>query len=388
MKKIILLFFLFVFKSFLYSQTGIDKLITEKAPNCEDIAYNCSQLIEKYYISNNIDSLKLVIDYWEKKCGLSEPILRTKILLSIKENNFTESLYDSTVYDYIRKYKDRIECKQPTETYFYYKIYFSFVQINGAFDKFTTRLANELKNSQNENKIEFLFCKLYSGYPNEFFEGIQNKDKYNGTKLKEYYYKLIDKYINLPEFHWSLYSGIWIPLDNAKILGNHPLLGFEAGSKCKKFSYNISINLKFGRTANEYLIVLKDSIRKTNYFLGGYIGFDVERELLKIRNNEIEIRLGIAYDGFSTLQVNTNDKNPDNDEGRSINSLNLNAGISYKHNFKNNKYIGIRGKYNFVQYKNTGGTNLSGNTITIELVYGGFTNYQKQYNLKALNYNK
>jgi hypothetical protein len=388
MKKIILLLFLFVSAGFLHAQTDIDKLMIEKAPNCEDIAYNCTQLIEKYYNSNKNDSLKLVLDYWEEKCGLSEPVLRIKILLSIKENNFTESLYDTTVFDYVKRYKDRIESVQPADSYNFYKVYFSYVQINGAFDKFTTRLANELLLNQNENKIEYLLCKLYAGYPNEFYKEIQNKDKYDGTRLKASYYKIVNRYANRPEIHWSLSSGIWIPFDNAKTLGVHPLLGFEGGSKYMKFIYNLSINLKFAHTANEYLIRFEDSIRKTDYFFGGYIGFEVERELLKIRKNEIGLRVGIAYDGFSTLQVNTNDKNQNNDKGKSVNSLNLNAGLAYRYNFENNEYIGIKGKYNFVHYKNTGGTNLSGNTVTIELVYGGFINYTKQYNLKAMKYTK
>jgi hypothetical protein len=362
--------------------------MTEKSPNCEDIAYNCTQLVEKYHNSFKADSAKQVLNYWENKCGLSEPLLRIKILFSIKDNNFTEALYDTTVFEYIKKYKERIESTQPLEIYNYYKIYFGFVQINGTFDKFTRSLANELINLQSENSLEYLFCKLYSGNPNYLFNELQNNGNYEGTKLKEYYYSLVNKYVDLPEFHWSLYSGIWIPLSNAKILGNHPIIGIELGCRYKKFNYNLSMNIKFSRSQDEYLIVLEDSVRKTNYFFGGYIGLDVEREIVKSNSNEIDLLIGIGYDGFSTINNNTSDDNPNNDVGKSINSLNLNTGLGYRYKFKNHTYFGLRAKYNFVNYKNSGGSNLSGNTLTIILAFGGFSNYKKNINLEALYFKK
>jgi len=388
MTKIKILLLLFMFGKFVFSQTDLDKLITEKAPNCEDIAFNCTQLIEKYYNLNKYDSAKVILDYWEKKCGLSEPILRTKILFSIKDNEFQEAIYDTTIFDYLLNYKDRLETRQPMETYINYKIYFSFVPIKGAFDNFTIMLAKDLLKQQKDNSIEYLFCRFYSGEPVFLYNEIQKKEKYNNTKLKEYYYRLVNKYINLPEFHLSLFSGIWMPFDNAKLLGNHPLIGLEMGAKTRKTNYNLSGYLKFLQSANEYKIIFNDSIITSNYFFGGYVGFDIERELYKIKSNEFNFSAGIGYDGFSAVKTNTNDECIENDKGKSINSLNLNVGLGYRYNLKNNTYLGFRAKYNFVNYKNQGGTDLSGNTIIFTVIFGGFANDLKNDNLKLLNYIK
>jgi len=386
MKKYFIFILLILGGKFIYSQTEIDKLMTERAPNCEDIAYNCTRLIEKYFVENKHDSVKVILDYWENKCGLTEPIFRIKILTSIRDNSFTESIYDSTVYSYINKFEDKIDCKQPSETYSYYIGYFGFVLINGSFDKFSMALAKELIKNQKEGTIQYLFCKLYSGDPDYLYTEIQNPKKYNETKLKEYYYKLINKYVNQAEFHWSVSSGIWIPFDNASLLGNHPLLGFEFGSKYRKMNFNASIQFKFINSANKYTVIVDDSSRITNHFFGGYIGLDCEREIFKIRRNEFNVIGGIAWDGFGVLDKNINDDRTDNNDGKSINSLNLNVGLGFRYMFKNDAYIGIKGRFNFVHYNNTGGTDLSGNTMTIAFVYGGFLNNVKNYYLKLYKY--
>lgn len=380
---------LFIGGIFAFPQTEIDKLMTERAPNCQDIAYNCTRLIEKYFVENKHDSVKVILDYWENKCGLSEPVLRMKILTSIRDKNFSESLYESTIFNYVNEFKYHIENNQPSNNYYYYnRGYSDFIMTNRPFDKFTKALANELIKSQKENTLEYLFCKLYSGNLDSFYDELQNPDRYNGTKLKDYYYKQVNKYVNLAGFHWALFSGVWTPFGKASLLGSHPLLGFEFGSKYRKMYLNVSMYFKFSNAVNKYTFMLEDSARITNHFFGGYFGLDFERELIKVRKNEFNILAGISWDGFDTMESNTKDDRTDNDKGKSISSLNLNVGLGYRYIFKNSAYLGIRGKYNFVNYKNVGGTDLSGHTMTITIAYGGFLNSMKSYYLKQYNYHE
>lgn len=383
MKKTILLSIItFLFLS-AYSQEDIDKLMTKKALTCFDIEFNSTQLIEKYYYKNQFDSIDLILDYWEHNCGEIEQIFRTKILRAIWENNFSESMYDENVLGFVVDFKYKYnDFYNPR----FYNYQFSYNKIH-AFERFTSKVASELITQYDENSIEYLFCNLYSGNINAFFNDLQSSDKYNGTKIKEYYETEIKKALVLPEAHGSLTAGTWIPLGNASTLGVHPTLGFEFGVKYKKFTYNFTANVKFISSKNDYLVVHLDSLLKTDYFFGGYIGFDVEREFIRIKNNEFSARVGVGYDGFSVMETNKNDDITFNDRGKSINSFNFNIGIGYKYFYKNNTYLGIRGKYNIVQYKNTGGTNLSGNTITIDLIFGGLSNYTKSSKLSLLNYN-
>lgn len=369
-----------------YAQEGIERQMTEKAPNCEDIAFNCSQLVEKYYISANIDSVYMILAYWEDKCGLSEPIFRMYILLAIRDGKFSESLYDSSVIDHIGRFSDRVKCKAPVDSYLYYQIYFSYVQINGSFDKLTGQIAGDLLDRQDENSLEYLFCNLYAGNADLFYNELQCKDKYNGTKLKEYYFKLVNESLNLYEFNIAIYSGVWVPFSRANTLGVHPIIGLDAGCKYRKFIFNLSMYLKFAKTPNDYMVVVEDSVWATDYFFGGYVGLDIEREIIKFGNNEIDLLLGVGYDGFGALDYSLADASTENDVGKTINSLNINTGIGYRYNFKGHGYLGVRGKYNFVNYKNIGGTDLSGNTASIVVIIGGFSNNKKYSGLKTLNY--
>jgi hypothetical protein len=386
MKRLILLILLLASVKISQAQEGIERQMTEKAPNCEDIAFNCSQLIERYYNDSNIDSVHAILDYWEDRCGLSEPVFRMNILLAIRDRIFSESLYDSTVIDHISRYSDRVKSITPVDTYLYYKIYFSYIQINGSYDKLTRRIAGELLDMQAENSLEYLFCKLYAGNADYFYNELQSKDKYNGTKLKEYYFKLVNESLKLFEFNIALYSGVWIPFSSATTLGVHPIIGLDAGCKYRKFIFNLSMYLKFAKTPNDYTVVAEDSLWTTDYFFGGYVGLDIEREIIKFGNNEIDFLMGVGYDGFGTLDYSLADASDENDVGKNINSLNINTGLGYRYNFKGHSYLGIRAKYNFVNYKNTGGTDLSGNTASIVVIIGGFSNNKKYSGLKALNY--
>jgi hypothetical protein len=386
MKRIrILLFFMLIGNSAI-SQVNLDRLMIDRAPNCEDITYNCTRLIQKYFDTNKYDSSKIILSYWEAKCGTSEPLIRLKILFAIKDGTFTESLYDSTIIEYLKIYQNRFANTQSVESYTYYKYYYGYVPINGGFDRFTSILAHTLLIDQKPNTLEYAFCKGYAENPASLFLEIQNSEDLQSTNLGSYYYKIVNKYAKLPELGWSIFSGAWIPFGNTSTLGVHPLIGCDIGYKVDKMIYNFSMYIKFGTTPNKYVIIFEGNRDTTNYFLGGYIGFDVEREFFKVNNNEFHILAGVGWDGFDAVETNSSYYSSNYNKGKSINSLNINAGLGYMHYFKNSKFIEVRFKYNYVSYSNKGGTNLSGNTITTSLVFGGFTNFYKRNNLRAINY--
>lgn len=391
MIKVLVISIILFFSTFYgYAQNNLDSLMTQHVPNCEDIAYNATNLIIKYSNKQNYDSVKIVLNYWQAKCGNSEPIIRIKILLAIKEKSFSEQIYDTTILDYVFNYMYRMETEEPEKSeksYNYYKIYFDYVPIKGDYDNFTQKIAEELLPLQPENSIEQLYCKFYANVLINPMNEIQNTNHYDSSKIKTYYNKKVSKYINKPDFHYNILTGIWIPTGNAKLLGNHPLIGFQCGAKYKKTTFNLTIYFKFLKSKNDYQLIPNGSLDTSSHFFGGYIGADVEREIFKLKRNQFDLLGGIAWDGFDAINTDTKDNNPNNDKGHSINSINLNLGLGYKYNFSKKGYIALQGKYNFINYKNLGGTDMSGNAITIIFLVGGFTNTIKDYELKTLRYN-
>ena len=116
------------------------------------------------------------------------------------------------------------------------------------------------------------------------------------------------------------------------------------------------------------------------------MGFDFGYELFSIKKNNFDLIGGIAFDGFDALS--SDNSNSNNNISKSINSLNLNIGLGYKHFLNSWNYLGFDFKYNFVNYDNKNGTDLAGNTITINLIYGFMGNRYKDNILRQLDYKK
>jgi hypothetical protein len=371
-----------------WSQNEPDSITSADIPECENIAYNSSYLIMKYYKNHDYDSALLVLNDWQTACGASEPIYRTRILLAIRDNAFDETIYDSTMVDYVLNYINRMEAKNPEEYYINYKSYFGYVPIRGDYDFFTQSIADELLSLEFETPLELLFCQFYANIITNPFNAMRKDTLYNKTYLKSYYYNEVDKYRFKPDFHFEFNAGTWIPTGNAATLGVHPIIGAQAGVRVQKMTYNFSLAIKFADTPDDYLILRDGLIDSTRYFFGGYIGLDVERLIFKTKKQELSMLAGVGFDGFAAINKNLEDDNTDNDIGHSINSLNTNLGLSYRYFYKKNRYIGVQGKYNIVNYNNQGGTNLSGDCYTVSISIGGFGNPDKDYYLSELRYDE
>jgi hypothetical protein len=387
-KRLIICTFFIVSAAYVYSQSDQDTVIIDKPIDCETVAYNSTNLIMYFYATHDFDSVKIVLDNWQTNCGNSEPIVRTRILFAILENNFSEDLYDSTMVDYVLNYLKRMDTTSTADLYYNYQNYFGFIPIREEYDYFTQCIADTLLQLVFYNPMELFFSELYANVLADPVKEIQTDTIYNNTEFKSYYYKRVDKYRYKADLNFNVFTGIWIPFDNAALLGNHPVLGFQIGAHFQKMTYNFTLAFRLLKSKNEYTILRNGNIETTDNFFGGYVGVDVEREIYRFGKNEFDILAGIGYDGFTSVITNTEDDNPDNDVGNSIGSINTNFGLGYRHHFSNRRYIGIQGKYNFVNYVNTGGTNLSGDNITISIFYGGFSNSQKDYELNELRYNR
>ena len=53
-----------------------------------------------------------------------------------------------------------------------------------------------------------------------------------------------------------------------------------------------------------------------------------------------------------------------------IGSFNANAGLRFNYYFTHSFYIGLQGRYNAIQYSTYGGTDLSGDAVSIDLIFG------------------
>lgn len=370
-----------------FTQSDADTL-QDKPVDCEAIARNSTSWIMYYYSVQDVDSAGIVLDNWQSACGLSEPILRTRVLFEIRNNTFREGMYDSTVVDILLNYMMRMDTTGRQDMFSRYPEYFGYVPLRGDYDYFTQSIADSLLQMIFYDPAALLLVEIYANVLSDPVKVILQDTNFKSTTLSKYYSQRVDKYLKKPDFHYSFYSGIWIPTGNAALLGNHAVIGMQLGVRKQKMTYNLSLDVKVGKSKNEYTILREGNIENTSTFMGLFLGFDVERELYSFRKNKIGLVGGIGYDGFATVLVNTEDEDPNNDVSHMVSSFNTNFGLMYRHFFAKSTYIGLQGKYNFVNYSNPGGTNFAGNTISVSVVLGGFFNGNKSYYLNELRYNE
>lgn len=360
------------------AQDHLDSLMTRRLPTCHDIALNGMDLIVAYHKANQYDRLNQVLDYWEAKCGMSEALMRMKILMAIQENQFSESVYNQLIMQDIMLYMNRpLDLENQEGLNKQQKIFAKKVTLYNAF---TQTLAEQLLPQQRPKTLEHFFCALYADQINNPLETLKQLEK--PSRLETYYQKAIDQYRSLPDFYTTICTGVWMPQQKAQLLGNHPYLGGGVGWQQQKMRYLISIIFRFSDAPNSYQTIYQGNLVTTNHFFSGYFGLDLERTLLRHQKHQWEALGGIAIDGFDTIKPEQKSK----EEGRSINSLNVNIGLGYKYFYDKKAFMGLNAKYNFVNYKNTGGTNLAGNTVSIGFLWGLLQNDRKESALNALKY--
>ena len=165
--------------------------------------------------------------------------------------------------------------------------------------------------------------------------------------------------------------GWWFPTGHLQeVLGSHPAVGIQFGMRNKLNEYDLDWNIRFGYpTPQTYIFIRKDTLYSTNYYDGGYVGFEYTRYLLHRKHLDLGLTSGIGYDYFDVADGWSNHSdNP----GQPINvgSFDFNNGIRIKYFFRRKAYIGLTAKYHLIHYDNSGGTNLDGNAFTLDFSFG------------------
>ena len=370
------------------AQVDFENRIRSKV-DCEDISYTALSLIPEFYYKNQKDSIIHFIRYWEEKCGESHFSKEIRVLYEIDREVFDEKEIDLQFFQHLLDQVDYIDYMvfldsnsqvvnilSGAEKSEYYQI--------SEFHLFTSLWAQEIL-----DKHDFTACSdkrdillAYAGRVDEFFESVGNNAC--ETILNGFYISEVSRLKSLGEGEFGVLTGIWKPFNNAAALGVHPSLGFYFGHQKGKVLFDITMLMRFVKSPSSYTVVYEDSLISTRHFFGGYIGLDVGYELLRTPFTRVYLLGGIGYDGFEALE---SDPGVDDDPSRSIGSLNLNTGLGGKW-FLNDSmgYLGLELRYNFVNYNNPGGTDFTGNALSVRLLVGILGNYTKQTGLRSLRH--
>ncbi len=366
-------------------QHGLDAIAHTKPPECDEIAYASSVYFIQSLEKNEFDSAKIILDYWEGKCGTREPVFRAKVILAFATGQNTDSLTDDETLYLLNNYRNRAEMIESRNFsgYDYAKPYYGFVPVGQEFDSFTIRFFKSALKKEEKFTTNYLLSEFYGDNIDTLFTKIKS-EAYKDTRLSEEYAKIEQKAGALVSANYALLMTAWIPTGDISILGVHPQLGLQVGGKYKKVNFDLTLAFKFLRSKTGYYatrVKSDKSVVSTDKFFGGYIGFDFGYDMWSVKNNEFQLIGGIGYDGFDAI-----DEDKKNDlDAESVSSYNFNFGIGYRYYFQGGAYVGLQAKYNLVDYTLNRVINFTGNPITISFVIG-VTDKSRQDPIQSYRY--
>jgi hypothetical protein len=349
---------------------AMDTLMTRRSIFPPDVAYNISYLIPEHHAKGNTDTLKLLMAYWERHCGMSEELMRCRILFAIEEGTYSEQLYrNMDIIQLLRDYEQHVpvgggrKVQWNTSYESQYK-----KQYGERLNRFTHELAGKLLEAKEHTSEEAFFLTVYSNQCVDIFRCLEQPD-YTETNIGALYAKVKPKPEKTRYLHWEGSLGVWIPNNNLAFLGVHPNIGFRAGKSRNKWTTDFSLGFKFIESPNTYYVNFENEMYDTNDFAGVYVGVDLAYELLRRGKHSLSAAGGVGFDGIECLNFG-DDGDDETSDTKWLATFNRNIGLIYKFHYKNQRYIGLEAKYNSVNYSNTGGTNLYGKVFTVSLLVG------------------
>ncbi|MEQ8338126.1 MAG: hypothetical protein RIA62_12310 [Cyclobacteriaceae bacterium] len=370
------------------AQIDFENRIRSKV-DCEDISFTALSLIPEFYYKDQKDSIIHFIRYWENTCGESHFSKEIRLLYEIERGVFDAKEIDFQFFRHLLDQVDYIDYMVFLDTNTQIVNTLSGAEKNeyyqiSEFHLFTSLWALEVldKNDFSACSDERDILLAYAGRVEEFFESVSN----NACEsiLNGFYITEVSRLKSLGEGEFGVLTGVWKPFNNAATLGIHPTLGVYFGHQKGRTLFDLTMLMRFVKSPSPYAVVYEDSLMSTRHFFGGYVGLDLGYELLQTPTTRLYLLGGIGYDGFDTLE---SDPDVDDEPSRSIGSLNLNTGVGNKWFINESMgYLGLEVRYNFVNYRNPGGTDFTGNTLSVRLLFGILGNYAKQTGLKSLRY--
>lgn len=387
MKRVLLPLLLLLLPLGIFPQDFDQMMVSMYQPSLEEIEKNSASLFVKFMEEHKTDSASMIIDYWEKKCGISEPNFRARVLLSLTLNNFDEQIFATKGIQNMKMYRLRYE-RTNAEDINYYNYFGSTstnaIPLGGEFDQLTLKHSNLLMNNYPEESIEYLVCKYYAGDFNLVYSKFLDENVLPKSIIGQNIKKELAQLHNTTELNYALIVGAWIPNGQIDMLGVHPELGFQAGWKRTRMNYDFTLLIRFLSSASRYSYTDHDNKKKrTNDYLGVYFGFDTGYDFYVKKRSEFSVLGGL---GLDVLDIVPENKKKDI-ESISALSANFNLGLGYRYYISTSHYLGLKVKYNFIDYSRSKHFDYGGNAITLQITWGGLFNWNKSEGMKYYNRN-
>lgn len=353
-------------------------------PECVEKLYNAQKHIPAYYEKGHIDSIEAIISERRNSCGEEVSFYYVENILSISKDSFAvedpekllEALISYRTELAVALYHQKILVEEANFNY-----YPDWREVRNNYYHFIQRWAENVLTQQNLEPLERDLLRFYAGEYDQLLDELR-KDNYSGNPLQQEYKQLVASQIQDEGLSCAIFTGYWMPTENLADLGNHPEIGMQGGYFNGKMKYGLILSARFLKAPQDYRVRQNDSNYVTDDFNAILIGAEIGRALYKSARNELDLNLGIAYDGLTVVSG-------DEEEGIDpvmVESINLNLGLEYRFYYNLKNYLALDARYHFLNYQNNINNDLTGNALTVRLAWGFTTSYNRRHTLKNLGY--
>ena len=347
------------FPKIMHAQISVEESMTRKHPECRDLFLNAIDVIPDLYKKQELDSLQKAIDIWKTYCGDITQVKYVQMLLDIERSTYSVTVTGSDLIPLLTTY---------AQAYSNSVKYAAYYGEQSRFYKMTAGWAKLLLQKDSLTETEKFICNVFAGNITQPVNTIkEHKNDYDSlsTMVNE---DLVQQK-KRGNVELTFISGVWVPTGHASLLGVHPSIGFQFGGRHNRHQVDFTMQFRFLKSAGTYSVKRSNNLYDLDYYLGGYLGIDYNYYFINHTKTDFGIIAGAGYDGFD---IANSDNNHSNDylKPLSISSFNFNTGLRFNYIFKPTFYIGLQARYHFIHYNNSGGSNLSGNDFSVDLILG------------------
>lgn len=341
----------------------METMMTRRVVTCPDIILNATTILPQLYKDGQVQLIQDMLLYWQKNCGDNEPLHTFKTLYQIEHNQFKED--DYSIYHYLLLYLSAV-----TDVKMYWGFQGSQFADKGYYT-FIREWSNDLLHREIQySSTERFLLAFYAKPSDSLLQKLAGKE-FNGTTLQAEQ-KRENRYKNpTRHFGMAITGGAFTPTGNLAKIGAKATLGLQSFYVKNKWSVNVELVGRISSKGSYVSVLDKDSLFKVNNSSGVYVGLGCNYELVKLKRHGVELQTGMGYEGITFVLVKGEYGAKDYTKDRS--SLNVNAGLGYRYYFEKYSpfsYLGLSVRYDYLDYKNKGGSSLSGNAIVIALNVG------------------
>lgn len=359
------------------AQSFDNMVLRNRYVNCPEVTFNAGRLVSELYKKAEIDSVYDFLDYWENKCGPIHSIYPLRILLDIKTANFDSAQISDDLFNQLIYFKLLRNDLSP-----YYPITepFSIRDYREAVNSINQEIINIAADiEQTYSEDEALLVDFFKSDSPDF-TNIKAAVPEN-SKLKRIHDKELNTALQMPEYHMGIFAGYYQPLKKLEVFGPHATIGLILGVKKERHNFDLVMDVRMGRSKEEYEFIYKGTLLKDDWWTSLYVGLEYTYNFIETKKIRAGVSPGFGYNGVTAVRG-------DEEEGidaKILPSYDINGGLVMKYHFgKKGAYGGLQLRYHWVDHRNAGGTELAGNYLTARLVFGSIFNEWRDYKLDRL----